>query len=192
MSMQFTEEQIALRDLAREFFEKEVRPVMAEIDARPDPKDCYPAELVRKASEIGLRTLVLPEEYGGVAADATTRALVLATMCEVEAGTAKVLSQCWKVSQLIVEAGTEYQEKKFLTEFAADPDYVTSILMTEPNAGRVLIHLEREQTYEFPGELFQVAPGVRPDGPNPAGPPGHLHFPGSLGPPRHLLWPGPQ
>jgi alkylation response protein AidB-like acyl-CoA dehydrogenase len=135
MSMQFTEEQIALRDLAREFFEKEVRPVMAEIDARPDPRDCYPAELVRKASEIGLRTLVLSEEYGGVAADATTRALVLATMCEVEAGTAKVLSQCWKVSQLIVEAGTEAQKKKFLTEFAADPDYTCSILMTEPNAG---------------------------------------------------------
>jgi len=135
MSMQFTEEQIALRDLAREFFEKEVRPVMAEIDARPDPRDCYPAELVRKASEIGLRTLVLPEEYGGVAADATTRALVLATMCEVEAGTAKVLSQCWKVSQLIVEAGTEAQKKEFLTEFSADPDYTCSILMTEPNAG---------------------------------------------------------
>jgi alkylation response protein AidB-like acyl-CoA dehydrogenase len=135
MSVPFTEEQIALRDLARDFFEKEVRPVMAEIDARPNPKDCYPADLVRKASEIGLRTLVLPEEYGGVAADATTRALVLATMCEVEAGTAKILSQCWKVSQLIVEAGTEYQKKKFLTEFAADPDYVCSILMTEPNAG---------------------------------------------------------
>src|SRR5512143_1539362 len=135
MSAPFTEEQIALRDLARDFFEKEVRPVMAGIDARPDPKDCYPAELVRKASEIGLRTLVLPEEYGGVAADATTRALVLATMCETEAGTAKILSQCWKVSQLIVEAGTEYQKKKFLTEFSVDPDYVTSILMTEPNAG---------------------------------------------------------
>jgi alkylation response protein AidB-like acyl-CoA dehydrogenase len=135
MTIQFTEEQVALRDLAREFFEKEVRPVMAEIDARPNPKDCYPAELVRKASEIGLRTLVLPEEYGGVAADVVTKALLLTTMCEVEAGTAKILSQCWKVSQLIVEAGTEAQKKKFLTDFAENQDYTCSILMTEPNAG---------------------------------------------------------
>ncbi len=135
MSIQFTEEQIAWRDLARDFFEKEVRPVAAEIDARPDPKDCYPGELVKKLSQIGLRTLALPKEYGGAEADVVTKALLLMTMCEVEAGTAKIMSQCWKVSQVIVEAGSEYQKKKFLREFAADDAYTTSILMTEPNAG---------------------------------------------------------
>jgi alkylation response protein AidB-like acyl-CoA dehydrogenase len=134
MSIQFTEEQIAWRDLTRDFFEKEVRPVAAEIDARPDPKDCYPGELVKKMSKIGLRTLALPQEYGGANADVVMKALLLMTMCEVEAGTAKIMSQCWKVSQVIVEAGTEYQ-KKFLREFAADDEYTTSILMTEPNAG---------------------------------------------------------
>jgi alkylation response protein AidB-like acyl-CoA dehydrogenase len=135
MSIQFTEEQMALRDLARDFFEKEVRPLAAEIDARPNPKECYPGELVKKISKIGLRTLALPKEYGGVNADVVTKALLLMTMCEVEAGTAKIISQCWKVSQVIVEAGTEFQKKKFLSEFAADDEYVTSILMTEPNAG---------------------------------------------------------
>jgi len=64
MWVQFTEEQIALRDLARGFFEREVRPVMREIDARPDPKDCYPQDLVRKASKIGLRTVNLPKDMG--------------------------------------------------------------------------------------------------------------------------------
>lgn len=135
MSVRFTEEQMALRDRALDFFEKEVRPVAAEIDARPDPKACYPGELVKRCSEIGLRTLALPEEYGGIHADVVTKTLLLATMCEVEAGTAKIMSQCWKVSQVIVEAGTEFQKKKFLSEFAADDDYVPSILMTEPNAG---------------------------------------------------------
>jgi len=135
MWIQFTEEQIALRDLARDFFEREVRPVMAEIDARPDPKDCYPKDLVRKASEIGLRTLNLPEAYGGVDADVVTRALLLSTMCEVEAGTAKILSQCWKVSHVILAAGTEQQKKEFLTEFAKDHDYTTSVLLNEPDSG---------------------------------------------------------
>ncbi len=135
MSIQFTADQIAWRDRAKDFFEKEVRTVAAEIDARPDPKDCYPAELVKKLSKIGLRTLALPKEYGGIEADVVTKALLLMTMCEVEAGTAKIMSQCWKVSQVIVEAGTEEQKKKFLAEFAADDAYTTSILMTEPNAG---------------------------------------------------------
>ena len=56
---------------------------MAEIDARPDPKDCYPGELVRKASRMGLRTLPLPEQYGGVNADLITTTLLLVTMCEI-------------------------------------------------------------------------------------------------------------
>ena len=73
MAVIFSEEQIALKELAQDFFIKEVKPVAAEIDARPDPKDCYPLELLRKASEIGLRTLGLPEEYGGAGADVVTK-----------------------------------------------------------------------------------------------------------------------
>jgi alkylation response protein AidB-like acyl-CoA dehydrogenase len=134
MAVKFTDEQLGLKELAREFFEKEVRPVMAEIDARPNPKDCYPAQLIRKASEIGLKTLPLPEQYEGVDADVITQALVFTAMTEVEPGTAKVLSQCWKVSQGIMISGNDEVKKTFLAEFAKDPDYVFSISATEPNA----------------------------------------------------------
>ena len=135
MTIKFTEEQIALKELAREFCEKEVRPVMAEIDARPNPRDCYPRELVRKGSEIGLRTLALPEEYDGIGADLVTQTLILATMSEVEAGLGKLFSQCWKVTRAIAEVGTEEQKKKFLTMFAEDHDCVCSMCSTEPNSG---------------------------------------------------------
>jgi alkylation response protein AidB-like acyl-CoA dehydrogenase len=134
MAVKFTEEQLSLKELAREFFEKEVRPVMAEIDARPNPKDCYPAELIRKASEIGLKTLPLPEEYEGVDADVITQALAFTAMTEVEPGTAKVMSQCWKVSQGIMINGNDEVKKTFLAAFAKDHDYVFSISITEPNA----------------------------------------------------------
>ena len=134
MAIKFTDEQLDLKELAREFFEKEVKPVMAEIDSRPNAKDCYPAELVRKASHIGLRTLPLPDEYEGVDADIVTQCLVFSTMCEIEPGLAKVLSQCWKIAQSILVRGTEMQKKKFLGEFAKDHDYVFSVSKTEPNA----------------------------------------------------------
>ncbi len=135
MPYQFTDEQMALKELAQDFFIKEVKPVAAEIDARPNPKDCYPGELIRKASEIGLRTIGLPEEYGGGGADVVTKSMLLASMTEIEPGTAKCLSQCWKVMQVINEGGTEEQKKKFFTMFAEDHDCVGSVLLTEPNAG---------------------------------------------------------
>ena len=135
MPFQFSDEQLALKELAQDFFIKEVKPVAAEIDARSNPKDCYPGELIRKASEIGLRTLGLPEEYGGGGADVVTKTMLLAAMTEIEPGTAKCLSQCWKVMQVIREGGTEEQKKKFFTMFAEDHDCTGSVLLTEPNAG---------------------------------------------------------
>ena len=191
----------------------EVRPVAAEIDARPDAKDCYPGELVKKLSKIGLRTLALPKEYGGSEADVVTKALLLMTMCEVEAGTAKIMSQCWKVSQVIVEAGSEYQKKKFLTEFAADDAYTTSILMTEPNAGSdnilpynapgagvALTAVPDGDFYVLNGakclnslvSYLEASARLRPDRPRPAGPPGHIDVSRARRPSRHHLRGGAQ
>ncbi len=135
MTVIFDDEQIALKELAQDFFVREVKPVAAEIDARPDPKDCYPAELINKASRLGLRTIGIPEEYGGGGADVVTKSLLLDAMAEIEPGTAKCLSQCWKVCQVITEGGTEAQKKKFLTQFVEDDDCTGSVLLSEPNAG---------------------------------------------------------
>ena len=135
MTVIFDDEQIALKELAQDFFIREVKPVAAEIDARPDPKDCYPAELINKASRLGLRTIGIPEEYGGGGADVVTKSLLLDAMTEIEPGTAKCLSQCWKVCQVITEGGTEAQKKKFLTQFVEDDDCTGSVLLSEPNAG---------------------------------------------------------
>jgi len=135
MTVIFDDEQIALKELAQDFFIREVKPVAAEIDARPDPKDCYPAELINKASRLGLRTIGIPEEYGGGGVDVVTKSLLLDAMTEIEPGTAKCLSQCWKVCQVITEGGTEAQKKKFLTQFVEDDDCTGSVLLSEPNAG---------------------------------------------------------
>ena len=135
MTVIFDDEQIALKELAQDFFIREVKPVAAEIDARPDPKDCYPAELINKASRLGLRTIGIPEEYGGGGVDVVTKSLLLDAMTEIEPGTAKCLSQCWKVCQVITEGGTEAQKRKFLTQFVEDDDCTGSVLLSEPNAG---------------------------------------------------------
>src|SRR5213593_18459 len=61
ISFALTEEQKALRSLAREFAEKEIRPKAAEYDEH----STHPADVIEKAHEVGLMNAHIPEEYGG-------------------------------------------------------------------------------------------------------------------------------
>src|SRR4029079_4890291 len=61
ISFALTDEQRALRELANEFAEKEIRPKAAEYDEH----QTHPAEIVAKAHEVGLMNLHVPEAYGG-------------------------------------------------------------------------------------------------------------------------------
>lgn len=135
MQYPFTEEQLALADLTRDFMEREVAPLAAEIDSRPDPKDCYPGELLNKASHLGLRTMAVPEEHGGIGADTTTKALCLWTGAQIEIGVIKCLSQCWKVSNAIFKCGSEAVLEKWGKMFVEDHDCVGSFVITEPDYG---------------------------------------------------------
>ncbi|MDP6277852.1 MAG: acyl-CoA dehydrogenase family protein [Nitrospinota bacterium] len=133
MQYPFTEDQLAIAELTRNFMEREVAPVAVEIDARPDPKDCYPRELINKASKLGLRTIAIPEEYGGMDADLFTKTLALWEGAQIEIGTIKCLSQCWKATTVVSKAGTKAQKDRWLANFAADDDAVCSLASTEPD-----------------------------------------------------------
>ena len=61
ISFALTEEQRALRDLAHEFAEKEIRPRAAEYDEH----QTHPADVIAKAHEVGLMNPHIPEELGG-------------------------------------------------------------------------------------------------------------------------------
>jgi len=135
MQYPFTEEQLAVANLTRNFMEREVAPVAAEFDARPDPKDCYPRELINKASKLGLRTLAIPEEYGGMDANLMTKTIALWTGGQIEIGTIKCLSQCWKATTALSKAGTKEQKDRWLKKFAQDDDAVCSLASTEPDHG---------------------------------------------------------
>src|SRR3954454_15612136 len=61
VSFALTDEQKALRELAREFAEKEIRPQEREYDAKMQ----HPADVIAKAHELGLMNLHVAEEQGG-------------------------------------------------------------------------------------------------------------------------------
>src|SRR2546421_11900379 len=62
VSFALSDEQKALRRLAREFAEKEIRPKEADYDEHMR----HPADVIAKAHELGLMNLHVPEDYGGL------------------------------------------------------------------------------------------------------------------------------
>ena len=135
MDFQLTEEQVAFQTMAREFAEREIKPIAAALDQNPDPYQIFPHDLVRKGSKIGLRTLSLPPEYGGQEIGIVTQTVMIDEMAFVDSACAKIFSQCWKLSHLIATAGTKEQRDRFLPPFRDDDSFLLSIGMTEPDAG---------------------------------------------------------
>lgn len=135
MDFTLTEEQIAFRDLARQFAEKEIRTSAIALDKQVSPGDCFPWDIVRKGSHIGLRTMPLSERFGGVGAGVLEQSIVLRELARADPGAAAVFAQCWKIALIIDAAGTDGQRERYLGEFAKDDECVLSMLTTEPGAG---------------------------------------------------------
>src|SRR5947209_1294775 len=77
VSFALTDEQKALRDLAHEFAEKEIRPRERDYDEH----QTHPADVLATAHEVGLMNLHIPEEYGGAGLPAFDGLLVGEEMC---------------------------------------------------------------------------------------------------------------
>jgi len=130
-----SEEQIALRDLARDFVAREVVPVAAALDAHPDPADCFSWDLVEKLSAVGLRTVALDKASGGAGADAVTLCMLAEELAVGDLGVAVIMAQTWKIGQTIQRGATPEQLGRFLPTLRDDPRGTLAIGITEPDMG---------------------------------------------------------
>lgn len=147
MDFKLTEQQIMMRDVVRRFVREEIVPIRAELDQKPDPKDGFSWDLLRKADKIGLRTLALPEEDGGIGADIITRCVVGEELATGDLGFAVCLDQCWKISGAIANLCNDEQKARFLPLFRDDPECVLSIAITEPIGGsNYIMPIERDDS----------------------------------------------
>ena len=135
MEFSLTAEQAELQQIARTFACEEVLPASLEADARSDPAECPSLELVRRASELGLRTLKIPVEYGGRGASCVTEVLVLEELCAGDAGFGMSLHHAWREGYCLARLTSAEQRDRFLPDFLDDPTYLTSLAMTEEHFG---------------------------------------------------------
>jgi alkylation response protein AidB-like acyl-CoA dehydrogenase len=133
--MQITDENKALQQMARDFAEREIRPISAERDRIVDPSKTIDWDLIRKGSALGLRTLAVPEKFGGPGVDLMGQVLVILELARGDGGVAKTFSQCWKWTPMITQLATDEQRERFLPPFMEDETYLLGMGATEPDSG---------------------------------------------------------
>ncbi len=130
VSFALTEEQKALRELAREFAENEIRPKEAEYDETMQ----HPAEAIAKAHEVGLMNLHVPEEYGGAGLSAFDGMLVGEELYWGCSGIATSISANGLGAGPVILFGSEEQKATWLPPLVESP-ILCSFGLSEPGAG---------------------------------------------------------
>ncbi len=128
-----SEEQEEIGRIAREFAEEQILPKKKEIE-RYNPE--LSRQLMRELGELGMLSIDIPEEYGGLGLDKVTSALVNERIARGESGSFMVtFSAHTGIATLpIVLFGTEEQKKKYLPKLGSG-EWIGSYALTEPGAG---------------------------------------------------------
>ena len=130
MDFELSDEQRLLRDTIRSFVDAQIRPVARDWEE----SGRYPEEIVATMKEMGLFGLLVPEEYGGMAADMVSLAVVFEEISRGWMGVAGIIGShslsCW----MIAAYGTPAQKSAHLPALASG-ERRTGIGLTEPGAG---------------------------------------------------------
>jgi butyryl-CoA dehydrogenase len=131
LNLDLTEEQALLQKTVREFAESEIRPLAKELDETGH----FPRETFKKAAELGLTGIALPEAEGGAGFDHIAYSIVIEEISRCCASSGVILSvQNSLYCDPIHRFGTGDQKKKFLEPYARG-EKIGCYALTEPQAG---------------------------------------------------------
>ena len=131
MNFELTEEQIAVRDAAREFAQTKLLPGVIE----RDENQTFPAEQIKELGELGFLGMMVDPKYGGSGMDAVSYVLAMEELSKVDASCSVVVSVnnslvCWGLETF----GTEEQKEKYLKPLATG-EIIGAFCLSEPEAG---------------------------------------------------------
>ncbi|HMQ79469.1 MAG TPA: acyl-CoA dehydrogenase [Ignavibacteria bacterium] len=131
MDFNFTEEQIAIKDTARDFAQNEIAPSSIERDIKAE----FPFEIVKKLGEFGFMGMMVPPEWGGAGFDAVSYVLAMEEISKVDASVGVIMSVnnslvCFGINHW----GTDEQKERFLKPLASGQK-LGCFCLSEPEAG---------------------------------------------------------
>ena len=160
-----SDEQRLMRESCRAFVDDFVTPFIRKEWQREwlmDPGARLPRAILEQADKIGIRTLGIPEEFGGVQLDPKTEVQTFAIVSEEiargDSGLADKLVQVWKVSVLLRNLAPRHLQERWFPKVVADPGFLLAHCLTEPRGAS-----DRWLPYNVP-EAAMHTRAVRKDG----------------------------
>jgi alkylation response protein AidB-like acyl-CoA dehydrogenase len=160
-----SEEQRMMRDAIRAFVDGEVTPFIRknwekEWDMKPENRPSR--ELLEGAHRIGVRTLGVPEEFGGTPLDPATEVQTFAMVSEEiargDSGLADKLVQIWKISKLLANIAPRHLQEKWFPRIVEDPSFLLAHCLTEPRGAS-----DRWLPYDVPEAMMHTRAELKGD-----------------------------
>jgi len=131
MNFELTEEQIAVRDAARDFAQNVLKPGVIERDTEQK----FPKEEIKQLGELGFMGMMVDPKYGGSGMDTVSYVLAMEELSKVDASASVCVSVnnslvCWGLEKY----GTEEQKEKYLSRLATG-ELIGAFCLSEPEAG---------------------------------------------------------
>lgn len=153
-----SEEQRLMRQSCRDFVDDVIIPFIRgnwQREWSMTPEDRLPKEILEGAEKIGVRTLGVPEEFGGIELDPKTEVRTFAIISEEiargDSGLADKLVQNWKVSVLLRNLAPKHLQKKWFARLLEEPQFLLAHCLTEPRGAS-----DRWLPYNVPEAAMQT------------------------------------
>jgi alkylation response protein AidB-like acyl-CoA dehydrogenase len=153
-----SEEQRMMRQSCRDFVDDTILPFIRgnwqrEWDMRPEGR--LPPSILEGAEKVGIRTLGVPEEFGGIELDPATEVQTFAIIAEEiargDSGLADKLVQNWKVAVLLRKLAPRHLQEKWFKRLLEDPQFLLAHCLTEPRGAS-----DRWLPYNVPEAAMQT------------------------------------
>ena len=131
LNFELSEEQLAVRDAARDFAQNVLKPGVIDRDR----EQRFPKEEIKQLGELGFLGMMVDPKYGGGGMDTISYVLAMEEISKIDASTSVVMSVnnslvCWGLEQF----GTEEQKQKYLVPLAKG-EIIGAFCLSEPEAG---------------------------------------------------------
>jgi alkylation response protein AidB-like acyl-CoA dehydrogenase len=131
MNFQLTEEQIAVRNMVRDFAQKEIAPHIMTYDEAKE----FPEQIIKKLGELGLLGVIYPESYGGANMGYVEYALIIEELSAVDPSIGLIVAAHNSLGALhLFTFGSEEQKKKFIPR-SMNGETLSAWALTEPGSG---------------------------------------------------------
>jgi alkylation response protein AidB-like acyl-CoA dehydrogenase len=131
MNFDFTEEQLMIRESARDFAQNEIAPTAIERDIKAE----FPSDIIKKMGELGFMGMMASPENGGSGLDTISYVLAMIEISKVDASVGVIMSVnnslvCWGLE----EYGSDFIKQKYLIPLAKG-EKLGAFALSEPEAG---------------------------------------------------------